>query len=89
MKKIKLIALISILLGLFFAVGFVFASSGAIDGAYKYAWSANAGWINFAPTDSNGNYVGLTVADSAVTGYAWSQNYGWINFAPTGEGGVV
>jgi len=47
------------------------------------AWSDNAGWVNFTPTDSSGNYLGLRITDGAVVGYAWSQNYGWINFGPT------
>ena len=47
------------------------------------AWSDNAGWVNFTPTDSSGNYLGLRITDGAVIGYAWSQNYGWINFGPT------
>jgi hypothetical protein len=59
-------------------------SSGTIDHTYKYAWSDNIGWINFAPTfDGSGTYAGLVITDSQVTGYAWSQNYGWINFHPT------
>jgi hypothetical protein len=50
----------------------------------SYAWSENAGWVNFAPTSG----PGVTVADNAVTGFAWSENLGWINFAPI-AGGVA
>jgi hypothetical protein len=49
-----------------------------------YAWSALAGWINFAPTTG-----GVTNnAEGTLGGYAWGQNSGWINFAPT-HGGVT
>ena len=47
-----------------------------------FAWSENAGWINFAPTAG----PGITVTDTAVTGFAWSENLGWINFVPFGAG---
>ncbi|MEK7580467.1 MAG: hypothetical protein AAB465_02570, partial [Patescibacteria group bacterium] len=61
----------------------VFASSidGTIDNNHKYAWSENAGWINFGPSDGN-----VHITDSGLTGYAWSQNYGWINLSPSTSG---
>jgi len=61
----------------------VFASEtqGTIDSTYKYAWSNQAGWINFNP--SNGN---IKITDNGITGYAWSENYGWINMAPSQSG---
>ena len=72
---------------LFVLPGFVFAAQiGTIDPysqGYQYAWSDNIGWINFAPKNGSGNYIGLRITDKAVIGYAWSQNYGWINFGPT------
>src|SRR3989344_1987701 len=61
---------------------------GTVDNAYKYAWSNQIGWINFAPTDDTSSYVGATITDSAITGYAWSENLGWINLNPT-QGGVL
>jgi hypothetical protein len=48
----------------------------------SYAWSENAGWVNFAPTAG----PGVTVSDSGVTGFAWTENLGWINFAPIASG---
>ena len=57
-------------------------TNGTIDSVYKYAWSNNIGWINFAPTGDAGRYQGLVITDSSVTGYAWSKEYGWINFGP-------
>ena len=49
-----------------------------------FAWSENAGWINFAPTSG----PGVTVDDAAVSGMAWSENLGWITLFPI-AGGVM
>ena len=86
----KSIKIFLIFLCLIFVPVFSYASttSGTIDPAsagYKYAWSNDSSWINFAPTNGS-SYVGLTITDSGISGYAWSQNYGWINFAPKGGG---
>jgi uridine phosphorylase len=42
-----------------------------------FAWSTNAGWINFNPT-----HGGVTVdpASGSFDGYAWAENVGWIHF---------
>lgn len=48
----------------------------------SYAWSENAGWVNFAPNAG----PGVTVGDGTLTGFAWSENLGWINFAPIAAG---
>ncbi len=77
----KLVLSLLILLGLTTSVFFVFAATGTIDTTYKYAWSNNAGWINFGCT-----YCNVQVTDTAITGYAWSQNYGWIKLDPNGGG---
>ena len=53
---------------------FAFAAQNTIDGTNKYAWSENAGWINFGTTQGN-----VTVTDAQLTGYAWSENAGWIS----------
>jgi hypothetical protein len=57
-------------------------TNGKIDSIYKYAWSNQIGWINFAPTGEAGSYSGLVITDYSVSGYAWSSKYGWINFGP-------
>jgi hypothetical protein len=62
-----LVALIA--LGLFKIV----EAAGSIDPVNKWAWSTNAGWINFNP--SNG---GVTVCGDHLEGYAWAENIGWI-----------
>ncbi len=48
-----------------------------------YAWSNQAGWVNFNTTNGN-----ISITDSGITGYAWNSNYGWINMSPT-NGGVT
>lgn len=57
-------------------------TSGTIDATNKYAWSNQAGWVNFGA--ANGN---MLISDAGITGYAWNSNYGWINMAPA-NGGV-
>lgn len=57
---------------------FVFAGAAkAADGTLSgYAWSENAGWINFAPSGG-----GVTVDTAGnLKGYAWGENLGWISF---------
>ncbi|MBU0703323.1 MAG: hypothetical protein KKC18_05595 [Chloroflexi bacterium] len=49
------------------------ATNSNIDPEDKWAWSTNAGWINFNP--SNG---GVTVYSDHLEGYAWGENVGWI-----------
>src|SRR3989344_9160445 len=86
MKHYKIILTVSI--ALLTLATFVVAATGRVDGILKYAWSSKIGWINFAPTDGSGNYIGPLITDNYVTGYAWSPNFGWINFNPT-NGGVI
>ncbi len=59
-----------VLLALF---GLVQAATGNIDETDKWAWSTNAGWINFRPT-----HGGVTVYNDHLEGYAWAENIGWI-----------
>jgi hypothetical protein len=48
-------------------------AAGNIHPVNKWAWSTNAGWVNFNP--SNG---GVTVCADHLEGYAWGENIGWI-----------
>lgn len=57
-------------------------TNGTIVSGSQYAWGENMGWINFAP-ETNSEYSGLHISDTAITGYAWSAVLGWINFSPT------
>ncbi len=58
-------------------------SVGTVSASHQYAWGENIGWINLAPTNSSGDFVGVTITDSGLTGYGWSNKYGWINFNPS------
>jgi hypothetical protein len=65
---------------------FASATDGTIDPnnvGNQYAWSENAGWINFGTGVGAGD---IHVTALGITGHAWSDNYGWINMAPTGSG---
>jgi len=58
-------------------------SSGNIDASNKFAWAANAGWVNLAPSDG-----GVTVhpgPNGYLSGYAWGENVGWLKMG-TGPG---
>lgn len=50
-------------------------------GSNKYAYSENAGWINFSTT--SGNVFAKLGANGYLSGMAWSENLGWIKFAAT------
>lgn len=89
-KAVKIKSTIKILLTLalvFSAAQIVFASetNGTIasGGNNGYAWSNQAGWVNFGCSN-----CGISITDSGVTGHAWSNNYGWINMNPL-NGGVT
>ena len=49
------------------------AMNSNIDSQDKWAWSTNAGWINFNPPDG-----GVTVYPDHLEGYAWGENIGWL-----------
>ena len=57
------------------------AAEGNISNTEKYAWSENAGWLNFRPADG-----GVTVHDTYLSGYAWAENLGWIKLGADSGG---
>ena len=58
------------------------ATNSNIDPEAKWAWSTNAGWINFNPPDGS-----VTVYPDHLEGYAWGENIGWIRMGTyTGVG---
>jgi hypothetical protein len=71
---------IGITVGLLRVVRAAVGSDG--DPAGGYAWSTNAGWINFAPP-----YGGVTVYADHLEGYAWGENVGWIRLGTYTGGG--
>jgi len=74
---------ILIVLGFVGFPGYIFASStdGTINDTYKYAWSDQIGWLNFAAERGN-----VHIKDTEITGYVWSDNYGWIALSPSTSG---
>ena len=64
------------------AVGVALAA-GNISATNKWAWSTNAGWVNFNP--ANG---GVTVYNDHLEGYAWAENGGWIRLGAYTGGGT-
>jgi hypothetical protein len=59
------------------------ATNSNIHPEAKWAWSTNAGWINFNPPDG-----GVTVCDDHLEGYAWGENVGWIRLGTHVGGGT-
>jgi len=55
-------------------------ATGNIDTNNCFAWSENAGWINFAPQSG-----GVTVTPAGLSGYAWAENIGWVQLAYTNQ----
>jgi hypothetical protein len=59
------------------------ATEGNIDPEARWAWSTNAGWIDFHPP-----HGGVTVYRDHVEGYAWGENAGWIRLGTHTGGGA-
>ena len=72
-RSIATFNLVCILLCGLFGPTTAWASEGNIDSTDKYAWSENAGWLNFRPTNG-----GVTVHETYLSGYAWAENIGWV-----------
>jgi hypothetical protein len=52
------------------------AAQSTISASEKYAYSANAGWLDFRPSLPDG----VRVFDTALSGYSYAANFGWIHF---------
>ena len=59
------------------------AQTGNIYPDAKFAWSENAGWLNFRPTGG-----GVTVYADHLEGYAWAENIGWVRLGSYIGGGT-
>ena len=60
------------------AVGGVATADSNIAIPRQFAWSENAGWLNWR--DANGSTQGVEVyVGSHLRGYIWGENIGWIN----------
>lgn len=64
------------------AAGFSVALAGNIDPLDKYAWSTNAGWINFNTLSTEAN-----VYKDHLEGFVWGENIGWIRLGTHTGGG--
>ena len=49
-------------------------SAAGMDPTAKWAWSTNAGWINFNPNASGD----VAVYGDHLEGTIWAENFGWI-----------
>ncbi|MFO0833013.1 MAG: hypothetical protein U0637_14370 [Phycisphaerales bacterium] len=57
-----------------------------VDPSHAFAWSENAGWINWAGSEPD--HHGAHLHDGFLSGFVWSENTGWINVGnglPTGD----
>jgi hypothetical protein len=80
-------ALVLVLFGLVrVATGDSSEPAGNISPVDKWAWSTNAGWINFAPACAG--CEGVTVYSDHLEGYAWGENIGWIRLGTHAGGGT-
>ena len=71
----------SLLAATFICCSVAFAAAASISLSDKYAWSENAGWLNFRPTTG-----GVTVNPTHLSGYAWQENIGWLKLGSDGGG---
>ena len=69
--RLSPVFLLSLLLSLL-VVTVVFAAN--IHASEKWAYGANIGWLNFAPSAGGG----VTVYRDHLEGYVWAENAGWI-----------
>jgi hypothetical protein len=56
-----------------------------IDPEVRFAWSENAGWLNFLPVAARG----VEVSDTYLSGFVWAENIGWIKLGADGGGPYV
>jgi hypothetical protein len=67
------------------STGFPNQAEGNISQSNKYAWSENAGWINFAPAHG-GATVHAAGTNGCLSGYVWAENVGWIKLGNGSDG---
>jgi len=61
---------------LFLSLAGLAPAQTTISSTDRFAWVANAGWLDFRADSTNG----LRVADTALSGYSYAANFGWIHF---------
>jgi len=63
------------LTALLLALNVLASAQSTISSSDRYAYAANAGWIDFRADSTNGTRV----LDTCLIGYAYAANFGWIN----------
>lgn len=58
-------------------------AQSTISPSDKYAYAANAGWIDFRASSADG----VRVSDTFLSGYAYAANFGYIHFGATPANG--
>ena len=71
----RLLSHMNYLLFLFLLGGPLFAQT-TISSTQRYAYTANAGWIDFRSSESDG----VRFTETYLTGKAYAANFGWIDF---------
>lgn len=59
------------------------AFAAGISASGQYAWSENAGWLNFNATNGN-----VQVYPDHLEGFVWAENLGWIRLGSHSGGGA-
>ena len=54
--------------------------AAGISATNKYAWSENAGWLNF-----NASWSNVQVYPDHLEGFVWAENLGWISLKGTAQ----
>ncbi len=78
------------MLVLLLAATAAYASSN-INTINKWAWSENAGWLNWRDAGSPPAAHGARIHTRFLSGFIWAENVGWINLGdgdPGAPGGV-
>lgn len=82
-KAIARLAVLVLAVAVALGIAQLTEAAGNIDSVNKWAWSTNAGWINFNPTNG-----GVSVCADHLEGYAWAENIGWIRLGTFSGCGV-
>ena len=74
MKQIFLSLAILLIVSAIFSIPSIALGATNISSTNRYAWSENAGWIDFGTSQGN-----VVASPDELTGYVWSENSGWIS----------
>lgn len=62
-------------LALFCLTSAIATAQSTISPTARYAYSANAGWLDLRPSSADGTRI----ADTSLSGYSYAANFGWIH----------